>query len=208
MGGGTMTEANREGGSLEEDRIEAATWRMLRESGAFLQGHFRLSSGLHSGAYLQCARFLAHPRRAAFAGSVLAALAEPLRANVVVSPALGGLIVGQETAKALDVPHLFMERPEGTFALRRFDLPGEARVLVVEDVITTGKSTLEVGRALEALGATWVGAASVVDRSGGTHFLPFPPISLCRANFPAYDPADCPLCREGLPVIKPGSRPA
>jgi orotate phosphoribosyltransferase len=191
-----------------EDRLAAATWRMLRESGAFLRGHFLLSSGRHSEAYLQCARLLAHPRRATFVGEALAALVEPLEIQVVVSPALGGLIVGQEVARALGVPHLFYERPEGTFTLRRFEFPEGKRVLVVEDVITTGKSTREVGEALRSGGAVWVGAAALVDRSGGAAHLPFPPVALCAADVPTYDPSECPLCREGTPVIKPGSRPA
>ena len=124
-----------------------------------------------------------------------------------MSPALGGLIIGHEVAKALGVPFLFTERERGEMRLRRFPHPGAARFLVVEDVFTTGKSTRETAEVLEGQGAIWVGAGSLVDRSGNPSLLPVPWRSLWAVSFPVYDPADCPCCREGAPLTKPGSRP-
>ena len=190
-----------------EKRFEKRFAQRMAERGAHLKGHFLLSSGLHSSDYLQCALFLAHPRDAAWAGRILARRLAPLGADLVVSPAMGGLLIGHEVAKALGVPFLFTERVEGTMTLRRFPHPGTARFLVVEDVFTTGKSTRETAEVLEREGAVWVGAGSLVDRSGNPSLLPVPWRSLWAVSFPVYDPADCPCCREGLPLVKPGSRP-
>jgi orotate phosphoribosyltransferase len=174
---------------------------------ALLDGHFRLSSGLHSGRYLQCARLLQWPERAEAAGRELAELLAPFRPSVIVSPALGGLIVGHETARALSTRFVFVERQDGAFALRRgfrFE-PGEPAA-VVEDVFTTGKSTREAIAAAESHGARVVAAGSVVDRGLPEGALPVPSRSLLKLPVPAWKEEECPLCREGRPLDTPGSR--
>ncbi len=181
--------------------------RHFRESGALLEGHFRLSSGLHSAGYLQCALVLQHPARAEALGAGIADATRAWGANVVLSPALGGIVIGQEVGRALGVRAIFAERTDGTLALRRgFALSEEDRVLVVEDVLTTGGSTRETIAVAEALGATVVGAASIMDRSGGKHGLAVPFAGLCPMDVPAYAEGVCPLCQQGVPVTKPGSR--
>ncbi|MGE5278683.1 MAG: orotate phosphoribosyltransferase [Acidobacteriota bacterium] len=177
------------------------------DTGALLRGHFRLSSGLHSDTYLQCARLLMWPERAEAAGRELARLLAPLGPAVVVSPALGGLIIGHETARALSTRFLFVERQDGQFALRRgFRLePGE-RAAIVEDVFTTGKSTREAIGAVEAAGGAVVAAGSLVDRGLPAGALPAPSRSLLSLSVPAWPPEQCPLCREGAPLDTPGSR--
>ena len=180
----------------------------FRRSGALLEGHFTLSSGLHSPGYLQCARVLMFPRDAEALGAALGARVRSLGATVVLSPAMGGIVIGQEVGRALDVPALFAERVEGTLALRRgFALGPDDRVLVVEDVVTTGGSTRETIDVARAAGASVVGACSIVDRSGGQPGLDVPFHSLLPMALPTYQPEACPLCAQGLPVIKPGSRP-
>jgi orotate phosphoribosyltransferase len=182
---------------------------LYRRTGAFLEGHFRLSSGLHSTGYLQSALVLQHPEEAASLGRRLAAAVAALEPSVVLSPALGGLIIGHEVARALNVRALFAERSGGTeLGLKRgFSLGAGDRVLVVEDVFTTGKSTRETIDVARASGATVVGAASIVDRSGGTVDFGVPAHSLVRLSLPTYEPEKCPLCAQGVPVVKPGSRP-
>lgn len=179
--------------------------------GSHQQGHFLLSSGLHSGDYLQCALYLAEPRRAAHAGSLLgAATAEAVaEIDLVVSPAMGGLIIGHETARALGLPFLFTERADGEMVLRRgFAVASGQRIVIVEDVVTTGKSTREVIAVLEAGGADVVGLASMVNRSGiANPFEPKPYRALLEASFPTWTAHECPLCRDGVPIAKPGSRP-
>jgi orotate phosphoribosyltransferase len=186
---------------------------LFRSTGAYLQGHFRLTSGLHSSAYLQCALVLQHPEHAEQLGRLLAEelrKSAPGHIGLVVSPALGGLIIGHEVARALGTRFLFTERDASTkqMALRRgFTVtPGEAAV-VVEDVITTGGSTHDVVQVLQNAGASVIGAGSIIDRSGGTADVGVPRVALATLQVPAYDPAECPLCREGIPVVKPGSRP-
>jgi orotate phosphoribosyltransferase len=182
---------------------------LYRRTGAYLEGHFRLSSGLHSSGYMQSALVLQHPADAAALGMGIAVNVKRFRPTVVLSPALGGLIIGHEVARALDVRAIFAERAGGTaLSLRRGFalLPGD-RVLVVEDVFTTGKSTRETIDVARDLGAEVVGAASIVDRSGGTINFGVPSFSLVRLEVPTWDPATCPLCAQGLPVEKPGSRP-
>jgi orotate phosphoribosyltransferase len=178
--------------------------------GSHQRGHFLLSSGLHSGDYLQCALYLAEPQRAARAGGLLAdAVSETVpEIDLVVSPAMGGLIIGHETARALRLPFLFTERVEGEMVLRRgfATAPGQ-RVVIVEDVVTTGTSTREVIEALEADGAEVVGLASLVNRSGSANpFEPRPYRTLLEVSFPTWTAADCPLCADGVPIAKPGSR--
>lgn len=186
---------------------EADVLRHFRESGALLEGHFRLSSGLHSSGYLQCALVLQHPARAGALGAGLADATRGWGANVVLSPALGGIVIGQEVGRALGVRAIFAERTDGALALRRgFALSSEDRVLVVEDVLTTGGSTRETIAVATAAGAAVVGAASIMDRSGGAHGLDVPFAGLCRMNVPAHTEAACPLCQQGVPVTKPGSR--
>ena len=182
---------------------------LFRRSGALLEGHFRLSSGLHSPGYLQCALVLQHPEHAAALGTAIAAQVRALRPSLVLSPALGGLIIGHEVARALGARAIFAEREDGMLTLRRgFTLTESERVLVVEDVITTGGSTRETMQVARAAGAQVVGAAAIVDRSGGHHTaLDAPLFSLLDMSLPTYDPGSCPLCAGGVPVAKPGSRP-
>jgi orotate phosphoribosyltransferase len=187
---------------------------LFRATGAYLEGHFRLTSGLHSPNYLQCALVLRHPSAAEDLGRRLAAqlrciAAEPVA--LVVSPALGGLIIGHEVARALGTPFLFTERDPDTrkMLLRRgFTVrPGDT-VVVVEDVITTGGSTRDVVDTLHAAGARVLAAGSIIDRSGGTADVGVPRVALATLQVAAHRPEECPLCREGVPVVKPGSRPA
>jgi len=180
---------------------------LYRRSGALLEGHFRLTSGLHSPGYLQCALVLQHPREAEACGAEIAAKVRDLKPQAVLSPALGGIVIGQEVGRALGVRALFAERQDGRLMLRRgFALePGE-RVLVVEDVVTTGKSTRETIDVAHAAGATVVGAAAIIDRSGGEQNLDVPFHALATVSLPTYQPEACPLCAAGQPVVKPGSR--
>jgi orotate phosphoribosyltransferase len=179
--------------------------------GALLQGHFRLSSGLHSPNYLQCALVLQHPAEAEALGRALAArLAARLGAvtpTVVLSPALGGLIIGHEVARALGVRAIFAERAEGVLTLRRgFDLDPADRVVVVEDVLTTGGSTRETMEVAKQRGAAVVAAGAVINRSGTESPVDVPFAALAALTPPTYKPDACPLCGQGLPVTKPGSR--
>ena len=182
--------------------------QLCEQKGAYLRGHFRLSSGLHSPEYLQCARLLSDPAVAERLGQALAALGPGLPVDFVSAPALGGLIIGHEVARALHRPFLFTERDgEGRMSLRRgFQIEPGQRGLVVEDVVTTGKSTLETIGVLRASGAVVVGAASIFDRSGGTADLGLPRVALATLEVVAYPPDVCPLCAAGQPVVKPGSR--
>jgi orotate phosphoribosyltransferase len=190
---------------------------LFEETGAYLTGHFRLTSGLHSPNYLQSAIVLQHPAHAEALGREMAtqilalvALNNPQdKPNVVVSPALGGMVIGHETARALGVRFIFTERDaERKMALRRgFTLgPGDVAA-VVEDVITTGGSTREVIDIVRALGAVPIAAGSIIDRSGGAVDLGIPRVALETLEVRAYDPAECPMCSAGQPVVKPGSRP-
>lgn len=188
---------------------DSADWvlRLLKRTEALLEGHFLLSSGLHSNRYFQCARLLQWPRRAGRVGRAIGELCRPFGAQVVVSPALGGVIVGHEVGRALGTRAIFTEREQGVMRLRRgFTIAEGERVLVVEDVVTTGKSTLEAAAAVTAAGGVVVGLASIVDRSGGASF-PYPFRSLLQLQVATYPQETCPLCREGkLPPVKPGSR--
>jgi orotate phosphoribosyltransferase len=180
---------------------------LFRKSGALLEGHFRLTSGLHSTGYLQCALVLQDPRTAEMLGGALASRVRDTRPTVVLSPALGGIVIGHEVARGLGVRALFAERQDGTLMLRRgFTLGENDRVLVVEDVLTTGGSTRETMQVATAAGARVVGAASIVNRSGGGVAFDVPFLSLVDVNLPTYQPDACPLCAKGMPVVKPGSR--
>jgi orotate phosphoribosyltransferase len=181
---------------------------LFRRSGALLEGHFRLSSGLHSAGYLQCALVLQHPSDAEALGRALAARVRHLRPTVVLSPALGGVVIGHEVGRALGVRAMFAERQDGALTLRRgFMITETDRVLVVEDVLTTGGSTRETMLVATAAGGHVVGAASIVDRSGGAAHVDLPFEALLDVELPTYPPDACPLCAKGLPVAKPGSRP-
>jgi orotate phosphoribosyltransferase len=180
---------------------------LFRRSGALLEGHFRLSSGLHSPGYLQCALVLQYPRHAEALGAALAERVRSFGATAVLSPALGGIVIGQEVARGLDVRGLFAERQDGALTLRRgFALSSEDKVLVVEDVVTTAGSTRETIAVAEHHGATVVGACSIVDRSNGTHGLDVPYAALLPMDLPTYQETECPLCKQGIEIVKPGSR--
>jgi orotate phosphoribosyltransferase len=189
---------------------ESEILQIFRQNSALLEGHFILSSGLHSDRYIQCALVLQHPRFAEQLCSELAGKLKHLGASVVAAPALGGVIVAHEVARALGVRALFTERQAadgGAMSLRRgFSLlPGEL-ALVVEDVITTGDSTLETMTCVKQAGGKVVGAGALIDRSGGTAHLDVPEVSLLSLTVQNYDPAECPWCKIGIPASKPGSR--
>jgi orotate phosphoribosyltransferase len=193
--------------------METSVMALFEETGAYLHGHFRLTSGLHSGEYLQCAKVLAVPAYAERLGQELARQIKGLFGSagphVIVAPAIGGIVIGHEVARALNARSLFTERDLDTndMTLRRgFEItPGES-VAVIEDVITTGGSTKEVIRVVEKLGGEVRGAGSIIDRSGGRADVGVPRVALQSLKAMAYHPEDCPLCKEGVPVVKPGSR--
>ncbi|MGI8788609.1 MAG: orotate phosphoribosyltransferase [Pyrinomonadaceae bacterium] len=179
----------------------------FKQTDALLEGHFILSSGLHSANYLQCALALQYPSDAAKFGRAIAEHYTDAQIETVASPAIGGLIIGYEVAKALNVRFVWTERENGAMALRRgFSLKETERILVVEDVITTGGSTRECIAALEKHGAKIVGAASIIDRSGGAANVGVPRIALVSLEVPSYKPEACPLCAGGKIAVKPGSR--
>ena len=181
---------------------------LFRRTGALLDGHFRLSSGLHSNGYLQCALVLQDPQTAGTLGALLAERVRQWSPGAVLSPALGGVIVGHEAARGLGVRAIFAERQDGRLLLRRgFTLAQGERVLVVEDVVTTGLSTRETIDVARAAGAEVVGAAALVDRSSGGANLDVPFAALLAVDLPTWDPAACPLCGQGIGIVKPGSRP-
>jgi orotate phosphoribosyltransferase len=180
---------------------------LFRDSGALLEGHFRLSSGLHSSGYLQSALVLQHPAHAETLGTALAGLVAPYEPTAVLSPALGGIVIGHEVARALGVRAVFAERQEGALTLRRgFALGPEDRLVVIEDVVTTGGSTRETIDVAKAHGAAIVAAGSIIDRSGGQSALGVPYHALVTLSLPVWQDAECPLCRQGVPAVKPGSR--
>ena len=193
---------------MTEDDILAE----FRAAEALLEGHFILSSGLRSPRYLQCARVLMDPARAErLAGALAAKIPAELRNRIdaVVSPAMGGVIIGHEMGRALGKPAMFLERPEGTFELRRgFRLEPGARVLMVEDVVTTGLSSREAIDAVRRTGATVIAEAALVDRSSGKAELGVPFIPLIRIDVPTYEAGDVPPELAAIPAIKPGSRAA
>ncbi len=182
---------------------------IFRRSGALLEGHFLLTSGLHSDRYLQCALVLQHPHHAAALGEALAARMHEIGGvpDVVVAPALGGILVAHETARALGVRALFAERQDGVLKLRRgFNIERSERCFVVEDVVTTGGSTRETMELVRAAGGVVVAVGSLIDRSGGKSDLGVPRVALAVLDVPTYPPEKCPLCKSGSKAIKPGSR--
>ncbi|MDO8806205.1 MAG: orotate phosphoribosyltransferase [Elusimicrobiota bacterium] len=185
---------------------EAELKEYLSSCGAFLEGHFQLSSGLHSPNYAQCALALKNPAWAGKLGAALAAGWKWQKPDLILSPAMGGLIIGHEVARAFGVDFIFTERENNVMTLRRgFSLPKGARLIIVEDVFTTGKSTLETAALAAACGAETIGAMAVVNRMGAKA-LPFPSLCILRLELLVYQPENCPLCRAGVPVVKPGSR--
>lgn len=182
----------------------------FRSVDALLEGHFLLSSGRHSAHYLQCARLLMNPERA---GRIALAIAQKIPRDVrseiqaVISPAMGGLIIGHEMGRAIGVDAMFVERPEGVFGLRRgFNIEEGMKILLVEDVVTTGLSSREAIKAIEAEGGEVIAAASVVDRSGGSVELGVPFFPLIELNFPTYADDEVPESLAAIPAMKPGSR--
>jgi orotate phosphoribosyltransferase len=193
---------------MTEDDILAE----FRAANALLEGHFLLSSGRHSGFYLQCARVLMSPERA---GRIAMAIAQKIPREIkaqigaVISPAMGGLIIGHEMGRALGVDAMFVERPDGVFGLRRgFEIEAGTKILLVEDVVTTGLSSREAIKAIAAEGGEVIAAASVVDRSGGGADLGVPFFPLIELNFPTYAPDEVPAELAATPATKPGSRKA
>ena len=186
----------------QEEAIE-----IFKSTNALLTGHFRLTSGRHSNQYMQCAQVLQYPH---YASKLCAALAEHFatkKVDVVVGPAMGGITVAYEVARALGVRAIFTEREQGTMTLRRgFAINKKEKVLVVEDVITTGGSVKEVIEVVKATGAEIVGVGVLVDRSNGQVDFGLPTEAMLRLDIKSFQPEECPLCKEGIPVVKPGSR--
>ena len=172
------------------------------------EGHFKLSSGRHASRYLQCAQLLQYPD---VAGPLCEQLAQNFadeKVNVVIGPATGAIILAYEVARALGAKAIFTERDNGEMTLRRgFTIEPQDRVLVVEDIITTGGSTKEVMKVVEGCGAKIVGVGAIADRSGGNVDLGVPIKALVTIEIPNYSPEECPLCKAGIPIVKPGSRP-
>jgi orotate phosphoribosyltransferase len=180
---------------------------LFRKSGALLEGHFRLSSGLHSDRYLQCALVLQYPEFAEALGHALADRTRHLQPTVVLSPALGGIVIGQEVGRALGVRAIFAERLDGALTLRRgFTLTSADRVLLVEDVVTTGGSTRETAAVADAHGALVMAAAAIIDRGSDPARLQLPMQTLVTLDVPTYAADACPLCKSGVEIVKPGSR--
>ena len=178
----------------------------LHETRAILDGHFLLSSGMHSNRYIQCAKLLQHPHHATWCGETLAELIPEEDFDLVISPAIGGIVIGQEVAKALGIRHIFVEKQDGEPTLRRgFKVFEGEYALVVEDVITTGRSTKEVINVVTEAGAEVGAACAIVDRGGGKS-IGFPFTALSKVDIEIWEPADCPLCQDGIPLVKPGSR--
>lgn len=189
--------------SISKDKVIT----IFKETGALLEGHFVLTSGLHSASYFQCAKVFQYPWHAEFLCQEIAAHFKDARIDTVVSPAVGGIVTGQETARLLGVRSIFTERVDGRMTLRRgFEVrPGE-RILVVEDVTTTGGSVKEVIETMKRAGAVVIAVAAVVDRSGGSVGFDVPYFSLLQMDVETHSPEACPLCASGSQAIKPGSR--
>jgi orotate phosphoribosyltransferase len=186
---------------------QEAVLDLFRKSGALLDGHFRLSSGLHSDRYLQSALVLQHPEFAGALGAALAGRIRHLQPTVIISPALGGIVIGQEVGRALGVRAIFAERQDRELMLRRgFTMQPHDRAVVVEDVITTGGSTRETMDVAAAAGADVVGAAAIIDRGNDAARVGIPLYALVKLQVAAWQPESCPLCARGEALVKPGSR--
>ena len=178
---------------------------ILKEVGALLEGHFLLSSGRHSNRYCQCAKLLQYPDKAEEVLSVAAEQLKDMDIDIVVGPAMGGIVVAYELGRQLKKPAIFTEREDGKMTLRRgFEIKPGQKVLITEDVVTTGKSSMETAEVIKSFGGEVVGIACVVDRSNGKAELPV--YSCIKLEIESYDPTECPLCEEGTPYVKPGSR--
>lgn len=181
--------------------------RIFQKTGALLNGHFLLSSGLHSDKYLQCARVLQYPEIAEKIGASIADKFRDDKPDCVIGPAIGGIVVAQEVGRALGVRTMFAERESGEMKLRRgFKVDKDERVLIVEDIITTGGSVKEVIEAVRGMGATVVGVGVIIDRSGGAAGFDVPFKPLAELGVEAFEEDDCPLCKKDIPLVKPGSR--
>jgi len=188
-------------------RSEQQVVDIFKTTGTFMEGHFRLTSGLHSSLYIEKFRLLERPQYTSALCQDIAARFNSQGVTVVVGPAMGGIIIAYEVARALGVRAIFCEREDGKLTLRRgFHIEPSDRVLVVEDIVTTGGSVKEVLRVVEHSGATIVGVGLLVDRSGGEVTLGYPTEALLTMTVPTYAPDNCPLCAQGLPIVKPGSR--
>ncbi len=185
--------------------MDSRTLELLKESGALLEGHFLLSSGRHSNRYCQSALLLCHPDRAAQALAPVVEQVKALKVDAVVGPALGGIVPSYELARQLGVPGLYVERENEALAVRRgFAIQPGWRVLIAEDVVTTGKSTLETAALIQAAGATVVGVGCIADR--GESNLPFPVFCGTKLSIESWKADECPLCAQGVPWVKPGTR--
>lgn len=179
----------------------------LREVGALLEGHFLLSSGKHSDRYCQCAKLLQYPDKAEKVLSIVADQLKSVDFDIVVGPAMGGIVVSYEIARQVRKPGIFAERTDGEMTIRRgFEINKGQKVLISEDVITTGKSSLEVAKIIEDLGAEVVGLCCIVDRRAEGVEFPYPIYSAVKLEIKSYNQEQCPMCKEGTPYVKPGSR--
>jgi len=181
--------------------------KILTQTGALLNGHFRLTSGRHGAQYMQCAKVLQYPEHTAYIAQVMAESFKGEKVDIVLAPAIGGIVLGYELARALGAKSLFAEREDGKMTLRRgFEIPKGAKVIIAEDVVTTGGSTREVMAIAEEHGAEIVGVCIMVDRTGGQLDFGVKLVSAYSKAIVSYEPEDCPLCKEGVPIVKPGSR--
>ena len=187
--------------------MEEKIKEILEETGAVLSGHFLLSSGKHSGGYVQCAKVLRFPDKAEVILKPVAEKLKEMQIDKIVGPAMGGILVAYELGRQLGIEAIFTERTDGAMSLRRgLELKKGDRVVISEDVLTTGKSTLETRKVLEAYGAEVVAVASIIDRRGESMLEDLPVISAVSYQFSTYEKEDCPLCKSGMEVVKPGSR--
>lgn len=178
---------------------------ILKEVGALLEGHFLLSSGRHSNRYCQCARLMQYPDKAEAVLKVAAEQLKDIAVDIVVGPAMGGIVVAYELGRQLGKPAIFTEREDGKMTLRRgFEIKPGQKILITEDVVTTGKSSLETAEIIKSLGGEVIGIACIADRSNGT--VAYPVYSCIKLEIESYEPDACPLCEVGTPYIKPGSR--
>ena len=181
--------------------------KTLQDVNAVLKGHFLLSSGKHSNGYCQCAKLLQYPDKAAQVLEVVANKLKVTDFDIVVGPAMGGIIVSYEIARQTGKPGIFAEREDNVMTLRRgFEINAGQKVIITEDVVTTGKSSIETAKLLEQMGAEIVGICCIVDRSSFNNDIPYPIFSAIKFQLDTFEASDCPMCKEGIPFVKPGSR--
>ena len=199
--------ADQEGEGRDSIRSSDNSLNILKKSSALLYGHFLLTSGLHSNRYFQCALVLQHPRYAEHLAKMLAGKFKGKKPDVVVSPAIGGIVLGQELGRVLGIRAIFAEREEGKLTLRRgFDIKKSEKAIIVEDVLTTGGSVREIVKIVTKKGADLVGIGCIVNRSSRPLKFKVPVRHVLKMKVNNYDPQECPLCKKGIPVVKPGSR--